>query len=323
MDKQIYDLLGYGNLTLEIVSYLRGLWAENSKLDLVYLFKRLQDFYLRWCDGEFIDAPPEKENLRGADLSGANLKGVILFYANLMGASLRGANLSGANIIAADLSRAELSRTDLSGANLRGAILFYANLRGANLRGANLRGANLRGADLEVLTWDNETKWANATGLHEAVGVSSELTQHPAFSTAVSLSQGVSWVKQGKVVEAIQAYNKVQSLDPNLKISAQSWNTLCWYGSLHGRAADVLYAGEKAVNLDPDYKEYQDSRGLARALTGDLAGALADFQAVLDSGVFDDWQDIKQRRQRWVEALKAGNNPFTPEELEALRQAEG
>ncbi len=422
MDKQIYDLLGYGNLTLEIVSYLRGLWAENSKLDLVYLFKRLQDFYLRWCDGEFIDAPPEKENLplfkkeqlrkqlperetplglrqvdvyaglnvmillwelhryaktkdelkdqiafhpcgqpntdkfdserllriigysqcldvfaferilgvflrranlRGADLSGVNLTGVILFYANLMGASLRGANLSGANIIAADLSRAELSRTDLSGANLRGAILFYANLRGANLRGANLRGANLRGADLEVLTWDNETKWANATGLHEAVGVSSELTQHPAFSTAVSLSQGVSWVKQGKVVEAIQAYNKVQSLDPNLKISAQSWNTLCWYGSLHGRAADVLYAGEKAVNLDPDYKEYQDSRGLARALTGDLAGALADFQAVLDSGVFDDWQDIKQRRQRWVEALKAGNNPFTPEELEALRQAEG
>jgi uncharacterized protein YjbI with pentapeptide repeats len=29
----------------------------------VRLFERLQDFYLRWCDGEFIDAPPEKENL--------------------------------------------------------------------------------------------------------------------------------------------------------------------------------------------------------------------------------------------------------------------
>jgi hypothetical protein len=63
MDKQIYDLLGYGNLTPEIVDYLRGLWAENSELDLVRLFERLQDFYLRWCDGEFIDAPPEKENL--------------------------------------------------------------------------------------------------------------------------------------------------------------------------------------------------------------------------------------------------------------------
>ena len=62
MDKQIYDLLGYGNLTPEIVDYLRGLLAE-TELDLVRLFERLQDFYLRWCDGEFIDAPPEKENL--------------------------------------------------------------------------------------------------------------------------------------------------------------------------------------------------------------------------------------------------------------------
>ncbi|HEY9834718.1 MAG TPA: pentapeptide repeat-containing protein, partial [Stenomitos sp.] len=59
MDKQIYDLLGYGNLTLEIVSYLTGLWAENSELDWVHLFERLEHFYLRWCDGEFIDAPPE------------------------------------------------------------------------------------------------------------------------------------------------------------------------------------------------------------------------------------------------------------------------
>ncbi len=92
---------------------------------------------------------------------------------------------------------------------------------------------------------------------------------------------------------------------------------------MHGRAADVLYAGENAVNLEPDKKRYQDSRGFARTLTDDLAGALVDFQAVLNSGLFDDREDMKQRRQRWVEALKAGNNPFTPEELEALRQAEG
>jgi hypothetical protein len=63
MDKQIYDLLGYGNLTPDIMNYLRGLWAECAELDWVCLFERLQDFYLRWCDGEFIDAPPEKEIL--------------------------------------------------------------------------------------------------------------------------------------------------------------------------------------------------------------------------------------------------------------------
>lgn len=132
-------------------------------------------------------------------------------------------------------------------------------------------------------------------------------------------------MREGKVEEAIQAYNQALSLDPNLEVSAQSWNILCEYGSLHGRAADVLYAGDNAVNLEPDNKRYQDIRGLAKALTGNLAGALADFQGVLDSDLFDKeyLEDRKQRRQRWVEALKAGNNPFTLEELEALRQAEG
>ena len=92
---------------------------------------------------------------------------------------------------------------------------------------------------------------------------------------------------------------------------------------MHNRAADVLYAGENAVTLEPDNKRYQASRGLARGMTGDLSGALADFQEVLDSGAPDFSKDGKQRRQRWVEALKAGENPFTPEEVEALRQAEG
>jgi hypothetical protein len=40
----------------------------------------------------------------------------------------------------------------------------------------------------------------------------------------------------------------------------------------------------KAVELEPDNKEFQYSRGLARGLTGDLAGAKADFQALLNSG---------------------------------------
>jgi hypothetical protein len=451
MDKQIYDLLGYGNLTSEIVDYLRGLWAENSELDFICLFERLQEFYLRWCDGEFIDAPPEnlpqykmrllKEqlperdtplglrqvdvytglnvmilllelhryakvkdelkdkiafypcgqpdtekldperllriigysqclrafafnqilrvflrgaDLRGADLSGANLRGADLRRADLSGADLSGADLSGANLRGADLRRADLSGADLSGADLRGANLTRANLTRANLtranlsradlRGADLRGANLSGAnlwradlseanlsganlsraDLDAVQWDNETKWANAMGLNEVVSVSSELAQQPAFSAAVALNEGISRVREGKVEEAIQAYNQAQILDSNLEITAQYWDGLCWFGSLHGHAADVLYACENAVNLEPDFKAFQDSRGLARALTGDLAGALADFLVALDSGALDNYSDdVKQRRQRWVEALKAGNNPFTPEELEALRQAEG
>ncbi|MEG3954163.1 pentapeptide repeat-containing protein [Microcoleus sp. herbarium2] len=65
MDWEIYDLLGYGGLTREIVEYLMGLLTtpavagEASQFRPVELFQRLEDFYLRWCEGEFIDMLPE------------------------------------------------------------------------------------------------------------------------------------------------------------------------------------------------------------------------------------------------------------------------
>jgi hypothetical protein len=80
---------------------------------------------------------------------------------------------------------------------------------------------------------------------------------------------------------------------------------------------------EKAVTLDPDNKGYQDSRGLARVLTGDLVGALEDFRAAVDSSALDYSKRVKERRLRWIEALELGNNPLTPEELEELRQFGG
>jgi Pentapeptide repeats (8 copies)/NACHT domain len=57
---ELYDLLGYGGLTPEIVSYLTPrLVTQVPEADLITLFNRLNDFYERWCEGEFIDAPPE------------------------------------------------------------------------------------------------------------------------------------------------------------------------------------------------------------------------------------------------------------------------
>ena len=120
----------------------------------------------------------------------------------------------------------------------------------------------------------------------------------------------------GRVEEAISAYIKAQRLDSNLEIPFVSWNFLCRYGSLQGHSADILDACQKAVNLVPGNGGVRDSRGLARALTGDVEGALEDFQA------FVDWtsnDEAKAQRQRWIEALRAGEDPFTPEELEHLR----
>jgi tetratricopeptide (TPR) repeat protein len=463
MDREIYDLFGYGNLTPEIVEYLMGLFIESSEFQDVerfcQLFERLEHFYLRWCDGEFIDAEdanlpqmkkkqlreqlPDRENhlglrqvdvctglnvmillfelhryaqrkddlkdkisfhpcgkpdtaqfdsdcllfiiaysyclgvygfrdnlglflssanLSNANLSNANLRGANLIFADLRDAHLSDANLRGANLICADLRDAHLSDADLSFANLSGANLIradledsdlsganlggvnlrdadledsdlsLANLSGVNLRDADLSGANLSGADLsganlsfanlKAVVWDSDTKWLCTKGLHEALNVS-PLMQNPAFAAAVSLSQGISLVTEGKVKEAQNAFKQALSLDPSLNNSAEYWHSICWVGSLHGHAKGVLRYCEKAVNLDPNNKRYQDSRGLARVLTGDLVGALEDFRAAVDSGTFDYSDDEKQRRLRWIEALELGNNPLTPEELEKLRKAEG
>lgn len=59
MHWQIFDLFGYGGLTPEITEYLMVLLHANPDSDMGYLFKRLEDFYLRWCSGQFMDAPPE------------------------------------------------------------------------------------------------------------------------------------------------------------------------------------------------------------------------------------------------------------------------
>jgi hypothetical protein len=67
LDWQIYDLLGYGFLTTEILGYLMPLlklgeprdYLENNNTftatDWVSLFERLYAFYLRWSQGEFIE----------------------------------------------------------------------------------------------------------------------------------------------------------------------------------------------------------------------------------------------------------------------------
>ena len=469
MEWQIYDLFGYGALTPEVVGYLTPLLIQ-SQPDFVALFERLNDFYLRWSDGEFIEpteetlpqrkgrqlqkygvdrgqrqvdiytglnvlilllelhrygqstedlkdkiafhpcGQPDTEdfeeqrllrligysdclgvfsfsslvinflsnaNLRKADLSDTNISDADLNDTNLSDTNLSYANLSDTNISDANLSYANLRNTDLSGADLRKANLSYANLHYTNLSNANLRKANLSYANLHYtnlsyadlsyaklgeanlskadfskadfgdanlsdanlsdanlsyanlrnvyisdIKWDKDTRWANAIGLHKANNIPEALAQEANFQAAVELSHGYDLVKEGKIEEALAAYEKAQQLDPQLKISAQFWNCLCWHGCLHGYAAEVLFAGEKLLEVEPDNKEWQDTRGLAKALTGDIPEAIEDFQAVVDSNLFDRQKELKAKRERWLAALKQGNNPFTPEEMEALRKSE-
>ncbi len=58
LHREIYDLLGAPVLTEEIVEYLFELLQDSEAFQSVDLFRRLHDFYLRWCNHEFMDCAP-------------------------------------------------------------------------------------------------------------------------------------------------------------------------------------------------------------------------------------------------------------------------
>ncbi len=191
MDWEIYDLLGYGALTAEIVEYLMGLLTtpavvgEESPFRPVELFQRLEDFYLRWCKGEFIDMLPEslpqkkmrllREQLKTEELgqrqidiyAGLNVmilllklhrygheraefKDKMVFYP--CGKLNAEDELDDASrlfrIIGYSCYVGDSGFLQTVGRFLSGAYLSGANLSGANLSRANLSGANLSGANL-------------------------------------------------------------------------------------------------------------------------------------------------------------------------------
>jgi len=191
MDWEIYDLLGYGPLTEEIVEYLMGLLTtpgvagEENQFRPVELFQRLENFYLRWCEGEFIDAPPEnlpqkkmrllrdqlktqKLGQRQIDIyAGLNvmilllelhrygqqrdeLKDKIMFYP--CGEPNAEGKLDDASrllrLIGYSCCVGYFGFLQTVGTFLSGAHLSGANLGGAELCGADLDGAKLCGANL-------------------------------------------------------------------------------------------------------------------------------------------------------------------------------
>lgn len=129
------------------------------------------------------------------------------------------------------------------------------------------------------------------------------------------VSEGERMVMRGEVVLAVNAYREAESMNTYFEIGAQSWNLLCWYGSLWNEAERVLAACERAVALEPDNVEIRDSRGLARALLGDFQGAIDDFEAFVEE---TEDEGRRFQRQNWIEMLEVGENPFTPEVLRML-----
>jgi hypothetical protein len=112
-------------------------------------------------------------DLRSAYFSNRDLRGAVLDYANLGDARLDHAKLACRPSPDASktpgcsphdrttLSHAHLPAADLTGADLSNADLTHADLHCAKLYGADLSGAILTGAQLDVIFYDNYTKWPN------------------------------------------------------------------------------------------------------------------------------------------------------------------
>jgi acetyl esterase/lipase len=139
----------------------------------------------------------------------------------------------------------------------------------------------------------------------------------PLIAAYAGLLEGARLAWAGKISEAIDAYGNAKEQD-GLTISAGAWNQLCWYGGLWDRAADVLFACERAIELTPNHGDHRDSRGLVRALLGDREGAIEDFEFFVTWWTGDE--SARAQREAWIEALRAGTNPFTPEVLAELRE---
>ena len=98
-------------------------------------------------------------------------------------------------------------------------------------------------------------------------------------------------------------------------------NSMCWFGSLSGFASQVMPACEAAIALAPpaDRDYWRDTRGGARALTGDYAGAIEDFQAFVDWTKGNAQYDtMRTQRESWIATLKTGKNPFDKQLLDSL-----
>ncbi len=128
--------------------------------------------------------------------------------------------------------------------------------------------------------------------------------------------RGYNYSNSGRYEQAMAEYTKAIGLDPEF---AAAYNSLCWTGSLSGQATEVMEACERGVELAPDNGMYRDSRGLARALTGDYAGAIEDFRFFVTWSKSAGYETLASKREAWITELEAQRDPFDEATLEELQ----
>jgi WD40 repeat protein len=128
--------------------------------------------------------------------------------------------------------------------------------------------------------------------------------------------------KAGRVQDGIQVLERLESQLTSRAVGGVAWNNLCWQAALQRQASLGLVACERALKQasGDDRAQVHDSRGVNRALLGDLAGAIADFETFIAALKTNPLlTDAVSKREAWVAALRQGRNPFDEATLAALK----
>ncbi len=143
--------------------------------------------------------------------------------------------------------------------------------------------------------------------------------QNP-FLGETMLYKGVRALYDGNLANAIEYFHQALEIGFELKEDVTYWQRLCEHGSLNHMADQVLFACDHAVELAPENGDVRDSRGIARALTGDYTGAIEDFEFAVSVWEGSDLNQEKiTLRKAWMSELREGKNPLTEEVLTGLQ----
>jgi tetratricopeptide (TPR) repeat protein len=132
--------------------------------------------------------------------------------------------------------------------------------------------------------------------------------------------RGMAYSDSDKFEQAMADYNQVIKLDPQ---NTNIYIEICWEGSFFGKVSEVMDACNKGVESgSPDLP--RNSRGIARTLVGDYAGAIEDFKVSLAWEKQNGQSDSRwiAKEEFWITELEAGRNPFDAATLEKLRKGE-
>ena len=163
-----------------------------------------------------------------------------------------------------------------------------------------------------------------------SIGISTHILEYFIDHPEIYLLRAESSSKIGDFENAIQDLETAVEF-PYLdspEINVGMYNNLCWYLGITGEPERALPYCEDPVLLEAaeltDQKAIVlDSIGLVYGMLGRIEESIATFQemiTLLEEDEFGFYDDLIAQRKEWISAMENGEDPFTPEVLESLRQ---